>query len=184
MTASRFQTGFTLIELLMVLAIVITLATIAIPQYQNTLPRQPCDGISAIQNILVAQERYFTDHMAYTTDLSKLGSGLATFGAWHVYTLAAAACSSSIPLTQCVKITATAFSKQSADGNLVATSQGAQISPSRRSTGKMVMSFKVISLKDAKTMVENGELNIADIRDALRFQAGRICQINALITAT
>ncbi|MEN9463839.1 MAG: hypothetical protein RL217_20 [Pseudomonadota bacterium] len=37
------------------------------------------------------------------------------------------------------------------------------------------MSFKVISLKDAKTMVEKGDLSIADIRDALSFQAGRIC---------
>lgn len=126
MTASRSQAGFTLIELLMVLAIVITLATIAIPQYQKYIAKgNRGDGISAIQNILVAQERYFTDHMAYTTDLSKLGSGLAT-SERGMYTLAAAACSSSIPLTQCVKITATALGKQSTDGNLVATSQGAQ----------------------------------------------------------
>lgn len=38
------------------------------------------------------------------------------------------------------------------------------------------MSYQIITPLDAKALIEKGELNIADIRDAMNFSAGHICR--------
>src|SRR5690554_262503 len=66
--------GFTLIELMIVVVIVGILSSIALPSYQQYVRKaNRADGMSAIQMILDAQERYYADHIKYTTTLSDLG---------------------------------------------------------------------------------------------------------------
>ena len=78
--------GFTLIELLIVVVIIGVLATIAVPKFQNTKGKANAASLKAdLRNLVTAEEAYFYDHAAYTTDVSqlnlKLTSGVTlTFG--------------------------------------------------------------------------------------------------------
>ena len=70
--------GFTLIELLVVIAIIAIIAMVAIPQYKTYVMRADrADGITPMQNIMNAQERYFTDNRSYTTNLGTGGLGIS-----------------------------------------------------------------------------------------------------------
>ena len=113
--------GFTLIELMIVVVIVGILSSIALPSYQQYVRKaNRADGMSAIQMILDAQERYYADHIKYTTTLSDLGvSDVSPEG--H-YKITAAACGGGI--SQCVELTATAQGSQVKDGNLIADTRG------------------------------------------------------------
>src|SRR5690554_2097629 len=117
--------GFTLIELMMVVVIVGILSSIALPSYQQyTMRANRTDGMSSIQMLLDAQERYYADHISYTADLTKLGLADPYITPEGNYSIKAAACSPTIPLSQCVELTATAQGGQVKDGNLVANTQG------------------------------------------------------------
>lgn len=117
--------GFTLIELMIVVVIVGILSSIAIPSYQQYVMRgNRTDGMSAIQMLLDAQERYYADHIQYTADLTKLGLADPYITPEGKYSIKAAVCSSTIPLSQCVELTATARGGQVKDGNLIANTQG------------------------------------------------------------
>lgn len=66
--------GFTLIELLIVVVIIGILAAIAIPKFGATRDKATQAGMkSDLRNLLSAQETYFSDSAAYTTDTSRLG---------------------------------------------------------------------------------------------------------------
>lgn len=90
---SKNRAGFTLIELLIVVVIIGILAAFAIPKFQSTKGKANAASLrSDIRNLATAQEAYFYEHSAYSTDLVDLnfnGSpgvvitfGSATAGGW------------------------------------------------------------------------------------------------------
>lgn len=115
--------GFTLIELMIVVVIIGILSSIALPAYQQyTMRANRTDGMSAIQMILDAQERYYADHISYTDDLKNLGLTDPYVTPEGRYSIKASSCGGG--LNQCVELTATARGGQVKDGNLVANTQG------------------------------------------------------------
>lgn len=123
--------GFTLIELLTVLAIVALLGSIAIPWYgQYTQRGNRGEGISSLQDILNAQERFYTDNVTYTTNLANAGLPSDPFVTTRgFYSISARQCTqggANLPLTQCVELVATAINGQVPDGNLITNTLGRQ----------------------------------------------------------
>ncbi|MDJ0700759.1 MAG: type IV pilin protein [Woeseiaceae bacterium] len=68
------ESGITLIEMLVVVAFIAILGALALPQYADYKRRaQRVDARTALQQISVEQERFFTSNHTYTDDLSLLG---------------------------------------------------------------------------------------------------------------
>ncbi len=62
--------GFTLIELLIVVVIIGILAAIAIPKFATTKEKAYLAAMkSDLRNLATAEEAYFSDNIAYTTNL-------------------------------------------------------------------------------------------------------------------
>lgn len=117
------QKGFTLIELLIVVVIIGILSSIALPSYQQyTMRANRTDGMSAIQMLLDAQERYYADHISYTDDLTKLGLADPYITPEGHYEISASSCAGD--LSRCVELTAKAQGSQVKDGDLIANTQG------------------------------------------------------------
>lgn len=113
-------TGFTLVELLATIVVISMLAGIAWPNYQrHVLKAHRSEGMSALNNLLQAQEDFYLDNRAYTTDLTDLGYSSSTNVATDNgrYQLSASTCTTQTQLTQCIQLTATAQGKQTGDNN-------------------------------------------------------------------
>ena len=66
--------GFTLMELMIVIAIIATIASIAIPTYnEQVMKSKRSDAKSMLLTMASQQERFFYDENAYAQDLSTLG---------------------------------------------------------------------------------------------------------------
>jgi type IV pilus assembly protein PilE len=116
--------GFTLVELVMVIAIVGILMAIAIPSYNNsTTKARRVDGQTALMDVMVRQERFYTENNTYTTDLANLPAQAAS-PEGH-YTITAAACGAGID--SCVILTATPGAAQADDGALTLNSRGQKL---------------------------------------------------------
>lgn len=121
--------GFTLLELMVTVAIVGILASVALPWYGQYVQKgNRSDAMSPLQSIMDAEERYYADNVTYTTDLTELGFSTSTTKG--LYTIKARACTSSagtsMALTQCIELYATAVGNQASDGDLVMNSLGRQ----------------------------------------------------------
>jgi len=69
----RPRAGFTLIELLIVVVIIGVLAAIAVPKWQTTKGKANTAALkSDLRNLTVAQESFFYENQAYTTDPTAL----------------------------------------------------------------------------------------------------------------
>jgi type IV pilus assembly protein PilA len=69
----RPRSAFTLIELLVVVVIIGILAAIAIPKFQNTKGKANAAALrSDLRNLAVAEEAYYFEAKAYTTDTAAL----------------------------------------------------------------------------------------------------------------
>ena len=118
------QKGFNLIELMIVLVIIGILASVAIPAYQDNVMRSSRgDGMTALLDIMRAQENFFANEFTYTTNLTNLNYDASQKSASGKYAITASACGSD-PLTECIRLTATARLGQGADGNLTLDSRG------------------------------------------------------------
>ncbi len=126
------QRAFTLIELMVVVAIVAILSSIALPWYGAYVQRgNRGDAISPMQSILDAEERFYTDNVTYTTDLTDLGLSSSSYTTTNGhYVIIARACEdssgSAMALTQCIELYATAQGSQADDGDLVVNTLGRQ----------------------------------------------------------
>ena len=66
--------GFTLIELLIVVVIIGILAAIAIPKFATTKEKAYLATMKTdLRNLVTAEEGYFSDNQAFTTDQSAIG---------------------------------------------------------------------------------------------------------------
>lgn len=128
MKQQRIQQGVTLIELLIAIVIVGLLMSVAVPAYQNsTLKTRRSDGVAILNDIMQAQERWYTQQQTYTTTLTDLGYGVdaSVPSREGFYQVTAAACAGTT-IDQCVQLTATAQGAQVEDGNLTFNSRGSK----------------------------------------------------------
>src|SRR3954451_1760461 len=77
--STRARSAFTLIELLIVVVIIGILAAIAIPKFQNTKGKANAASLRAdLRNLVTAEEAYYYDNSAYTTDVTALNIRITT----------------------------------------------------------------------------------------------------------
>jgi len=122
----HIQNGFTLIELLVVVAIISILAAVAYPSYQESITKtRRADGMALLTNIVNAEERYFTQHNTYTTDLTDLGYPTATNVESEdgFYKATASICAGATIIT-CVNVVGTGQGPQASDGTLGLDTRG------------------------------------------------------------
>ncbi|MGQ9426585.1 type IV pilin protein [Gilvimarinus sp. F26214L] len=124
--------GFTLIEVMITCVIVAILAAFAYPMYQDSVAKsRRSDGIGMLNQVMQAQERYFTREMTYTDKLKGLGynNDSAEPSAEGYYKVTAGACAAGVALSECVLVTAVPQGQQAGDGNLTLNSRGVKTGP-------------------------------------------------------
>ena len=77
----RRSRGFTLIELLMVIVIIGILVSVLIPRFANSREKAFVTAMkSDLRNLATAQESYYYDYSAYSSDVTLLAAFNATVG--------------------------------------------------------------------------------------------------------
>lgn len=123
------EKGMSLIELMIVVAIIAIIGMVAFPSYMNNIREtRKSDGISMINKVMQAQERFFVNNLTYTEDLTDLGFASATNVSSEEghYLVTAEDCDTGINV--CVNIATDAQGSQdtgvAAEDNLGVNSQG------------------------------------------------------------
>ncbi len=76
--------GFTLAEVMTVVAIVAILAAMAWPSFADAIHRSHrTDGVTALEQLQLAQERWRTDHATYAAELQALAMRGSTPGGYY-----------------------------------------------------------------------------------------------------
>lgn len=128
--ASPGAKGFSLVELAAVLAIIGVLMGIAFPSFSTFMENtRRNDGFTFLLEIMHRQERYFSQKLTYTSDLTDLSYSTATniTSDNGYYKVTAATCGTSILLTQCVRLTATPTGLQAGSETLSIDSNGEKL---------------------------------------------------------
>lgn len=148
----KYKRGFTLIELMIVVAVISILAAVAYPSYQDSILKgRRAQARTALLELQQQQERYMTQfncYLPFTTNTSFVASpSVGCDGtsatkpstvpfkvyagenhAQATYQLSASACTgssgSSLPITECIEMTATPIKSDSKVGNLTINSNG------------------------------------------------------------
>lgn len=109
------QTGFTLVELMIALAIMAILAAIAWPSLRDAVQKsRRADGMSALANVLQAQERWRANNPTYQDTLANLPGAQSSTSPDQHYTITLVADSVSAT-TYTVQATARSSSPQADD---------------------------------------------------------------------
>jgi type IV pilus assembly protein PilE len=111
------STGFTLMELLIALAIVGLLSAIAYPNYRQYLLRaHRAEGLTAMQQAALRQERYYSNNSTYAPNMVTLGMPADTQNGY--YTISIAPCDTGPNagnIDRCFELTANAQGAQADD---------------------------------------------------------------------
>ena len=128
--------GFTLIELMIVVAIIAILAAIALPSYSRYIQRsRRAAGHDTLMLVATAQERFYTNHNAYATDVGTLGfntASLTSDGGYYIVSF------SGTPTDNSFTLQAVPQGAQSSDAckNLTLTNTGAKSQTGDETNGK------------------------------------------------
>ena len=102
--------GFSLIEMMIVVVLISILSAIAYPSYLKQVEKsRRSDGQAKLLKVMGDQERYYSQYNMYTTDINNdlnYDPTMPVLSEHGYYSITAAACSSGLPLTNCVKLTA------------------------------------------------------------------------------
>ena len=72
--------GFTAIELLITVAVVVILASVAIPSYQKQIQKsRRADAMQALNSVQLAEEKYRASNTAYSASLTTIGFASSPF---------------------------------------------------------------------------------------------------------
>lgn len=117
--------GFTLIEIMIVVVIIGIIAGVAIPSYQDSIIRASrSEGMTAMLDMMRAQEDFFANNFTYTTDLTELNYPMAIFTTdGGRYNITASLCADA-PITECILLTGDAIGGQTPDGDLTLDNRG------------------------------------------------------------
>jgi len=121
--------GFTLIELVVTMAIVGILAAVAYPSYVNSVRKaRREDGMAALLELQLAQEKWRANNPSYTTTLTNLGYSVASNGTSRdgYYTINVTAASATAFTATAAPKTGTAQASDSC--TLILTQDGPDIS--------------------------------------------------------
>ncbi len=101
--------GFTLIEIMIVVAIIGVLAAVAFPSYQRyVMESRRTEAKSFLNQVMQQEEKFYTENLTYTTDLTALGYSAASPRSENsYYRIAAQLCTApAAPITECVRLRA------------------------------------------------------------------------------